>query len=173
MARTVRLSRAGAEAELTVTRGRDGAYTVAGNGWSTQVSGVELTDGTELSCIIDGQAYQSRVVQVGADVALFTNVGERHFTIPAPAFVTAAEDAMASDVVLAPMNGAIQDVLVQPGDVVTKGQPLVVMLAMKMETVLKAPRDGVVATVGYGIGDQVALDAFLVTLQEEDESEAA
>ena len=56
---------------------------------------------------------------------------------------------------------------------VTKGQPLVVMLAMKMETVLKAPRDGVVATVGCGVGDQVALDAFLVTLQEEDESEAA
>lgn len=69
------------------------------------------------------------------------------------------------------MNGAVQEVYVAPGDIVTKGQAVAVMFAMKMETVLKAPRDGVVASVSVEVGSQVNLDAFIITLEKLEDKE--
>ncbi|MEP2438439.1 MAG: biotin/lipoyl-containing protein, partial [Roseibium sp.] len=54
------------------------------------------------------------------------------------------------------------------GDTVTKGQPLVVLEAMKMEHTLKAPRDGVVCDVVAAQGEQVQDGTVLVALAEED-----
>ena len=53
--------------------------------------------------------------------------------------------------------------LVQPGDVVKKGAPLVVLEAMKMELTLSAPMDGTVATLRAGLGDMVDEGTELVT----------
>ena len=47
----------------------------------------------------------------------------------------------------APMPGLIIDIRVQPGQAVQKGDPLLVLEAMKMENILKAPADGVVASI--------------------------
>jgi biotin carboxyl carrier protein len=47
----------------------------------------------------------------------------------------------------APMPGMVLDVLAKPGDAVAKGTPLLVLEAMKMENVLKAPADVVVKAV--------------------------
>ena len=47
----------------------------------------------------------------------------------------------------APMPGLIVDIRVQPGQTVQKGDPLLVLEAMKMENILKAPADGVVGSV--------------------------
>jgi len=51
------------------------------------------------------------------------------------------------------------------GDKVVAGQELVVVEAMKMELALKAPRDGVVASVSAAAGDFVEADAVLVALE--------
>ena len=53
------------------------------------------------------------------------------------------------------MPGKVVSFLAQPGDTVTRGQPLAVMEAMKMEHTISAPRDGVVAELLYAVGDQV------------------
>jgi biotin carboxyl carrier protein len=45
------------------------------------------------------------------------------------------------------MPGRISRILVKPGDPVKKGQPILVIEAMKMENELKSPIDGVVADV--------------------------
>jgi len=66
----------------------------------------------------------------------------------------------------APMPGKVVKVLVQPGDVVTKGQALLVVEAMKMEHALKAPRPGRVTLVRAGAGDQVVPGAPLVELED-------
>ena len=47
----------------------------------------------------------------------------------------------------APMPGLIVDIRVQPGQAVQKGDPLLVLEAMKMENILKAPTDGVVSSI--------------------------
>ena len=65
----------------------------------------------------------------------------------------------------APMPGKLVAFLAQPGDAVSKGQPLAVMEAMKMEHTIIAPRDGVVAELLFGIGDQVGDGAELLRLQ--------
>ncbi|MBP0589204.1 acetyl/propionyl/methylcrotonyl-CoA carboxylase subunit alpha [Paraburkholderia sp. LEh10] len=67
----------------------------------------------------------------------------------------------------APMPGKVIAVLVEQGAVVEKGQPLIVMEAMKMEHTIGAPASGKVAEVLYGVGDQVADGAQLLVLDVE------
>ena len=64
----------------------------------------------------------------------------------------------------APMPGKIVATPAKPGDKVTKGQPVVVLEAMKMEHALVAPFDGVVGGIGVSIGDQVAADTVLANV---------
>ncbi len=64
----------------------------------------------------------------------------------------------------APMPGKVIAVLVEAGQKVEAGAPLIVMEAMKMEHTIGAPSAGVVAEVLYAVGDQVADGAQLITL---------
>lgn len=65
-------------------------------------------------------------------------------------------------VIAAPMPGKVTRVAVRKGEPVTKGQPLVVMEAMKMEYTLEADRDGKVSEVNVQPGAQVGLGEVLV-----------
>ena len=62
----------------------------------------------------------------------------------------------------APMPGKVIAVMVAPGSTVTRGTPLLVMEAMKMEHTISAPADGVVSEVLYGVGEQVTEGAQLL-----------
>lgn len=64
----------------------------------------------------------------------------------------------------APMPGKIVATPVKAGDAVTKGQPVVVLEAMKMEHALTAPFDGVVESVA-SLGDQVVEAAVLAVVK--------
>jgi biotin carboxyl carrier protein len=68
----------------------------------------------------------------------------------------------------APMPGKIVATPAKPGDTVTKGQPVVVLEAMKMEHALVAPFDGVVGEIGVAVGDQVAADTVLAVVEAGD-----
>jgi propionyl-CoA carboxylase alpha chain len=57
---------------------------------------------------------------------------------------------------LAPMPGLVRRVLVEVGAVVTTGQPLLVLEAMKMEQTVAAPAAGVVAELRAKAGEQVS-----------------
>jgi len=72
--------------------------------------------------------------------------------------------------VTADMPGKVVQVLVTPGDQVTKGQTLVVMESMKMETELVASVAGVVAAVRVEEGEVVGQGALLVEITAEGES---
>jgi 3-methylcrotonyl-CoA carboxylase alpha subunit len=62
------------------------------------------------------------------------------------------------------MPGRIIAVEVAAGDIVTKGQKLVTLEAMKMEHSLTAPFDGVVAELNAETGAQVQVEALLVRI---------
>jgi acetyl/propionyl-CoA carboxylase alpha subunit len=64
----------------------------------------------------------------------------------------------------APMPGKIVATPAKAGDTVSKGQPVVVLEAMKMEHALVAPFDGVVGELSVAVGDQVAADAVLAVV---------
>ncbi len=65
----------------------------------------------------------------------------------------------------APMPGKIVATPAKAGDVVVKGQPVIVLEAMKMEHALNAPFDGVVGEVAFAVGDQVTADAVLAVVE--------
>ncbi|KAK5983917.1 Propionyl-carboxylase alpha mitochondrial [Trichostrongylus colubriformis] len=70
-----------------------------------------------------------------------------------------------STVVLAPMPGAIKSVSAKPGDMVSEGQELVVMEAMKMQNSLNAGKTGKVKAVNVKVGDTVDEAQVLVVLE--------
>jgi 3-methylcrotonyl-CoA carboxylase alpha subunit len=67
--------------------------------------------------------------------------------------------------ILSPMPGKIIAVEVAAGDVVTKGQKLLTLEAMKMEHSLTAPFDGVVAELNAVAGAQVQVEAVLARIE--------
>ena len=81
--------------------------------------------------------------------------------------------AAAADVsgdVLAPMPGAVLEVLVGEGDRVERNQTVAVMESMKMELLITAPRDGVVRRVSVQPGQQVERGMRLLELAPESDA---
>ncbi len=64
-----------------------------------------------------------------------------------------------------PMPGLVVEVNVQPGDRVFKGQPLLSIESMKMETAVASPVDGVVDAVRVTAGETVDTGAELISFQ--------
>jgi biotin carboxyl carrier protein len=66
---------------------------------------------------------------------------------------------------MAPMPGLVVNVRAKVGDTVKKNQPVVVMEAMKMENVLKAPVDGKIKAVHVSSGQSVEKGEKLVEFE--------
>jgi biotin carboxyl carrier protein len=69
----------------------------------------------------------------------------------------------------APMPGQVRAVNVGEGDVVTKGQTLLVLEAMKMEIRVQAPRDGMVRKLLVRRGQTVEREQSLIEIEESPE----
>ncbi len=67
---------------------------------------------------------------------------------------------------VAPMPGLVDKINVKPGDQVKKGDPLCVMIAMKMEYVIRSSRDGVVKSVHCSVGQNVKKSTKLIVLSD-------
>jgi 3-methylcrotonyl-CoA carboxylase alpha subunit len=67
---------------------------------------------------------------------------------------------------IAPMPGVVEEV--KAGDQGNAGDPLAVMIAMKMEYVIKAPKAGTVKKVPHKIGDFVTKGTALVEFANEE-----
>ena len=98
---------------------------------------------------------------------MFADGTNRRLRLVDPLDVTQYEAAASGEAaVRAPLPGKIIDLRVKIGDSVSKGQPLLVLEAMKMEHTLAAPTDGKIKTVRYAVGEQVAEGAELVEFEE-------
>lgn len=64
-----------------------------------------------------------------------------------------------------PMPGKILQVMVSPGAEVGEGDSLLVLEAMKMENVIRAPRAGIIEEVQARVGEAVEKAAVLVTYE--------
>ncbi|MFK7990103.1 MAG: pyruvate carboxylase [Sandaracinaceae bacterium] len=99
---------------------------------------------------------QSRQVQV-RDQAATATVAENERATGLPGSIGA------------PMPGSVVDIRVAEGETIDKGDALVVLSAMKMETVVASPVGGVVERVAVGKGGTVAAGDLLVLVAEADE----
>lgn len=65
----------------------------------------------------------------------------------------------------APMPGLVVEYRVSPGDKVKEGDPLVVLEAMKMENILKAPGEATVKSLVQEKGNAIDKNAILITFE--------
>ncbi|MCE3007687.1 MAG: acetyl-CoA carboxylase biotin carboxyl carrier protein subunit [Bacteroidetes bacterium] len=63
----------------------------------------------------------------------------------------------------APMPGLIRALPISPGQQIAKGEPLIVLEAMKMENVIKSPADVVIASIAVQVGQAVEKNQVLVS----------
>ncbi|MDB5953371.1 MAG: 3-methylcrotonyl-CoA carboxylase, partial [Massilia sp.] len=136
-------------------------------GWHLDVGGIDadmsLTarDGAELSIRLGDTSMHGAVHRDGDAFHVFT--GGRHFTLLYNDPMAHAGEAEAvGGRLTAPMPGKVVAVLASKGQQVKKGDPLVIMEAMKMEHTIAAPSDGLVEEILYEVGDQVADGAPLL-----------
>lgn len=62
----------------------------------------------------------------------------------------------------APMPGLVLEIMVSPGQEVVKGDPIMILEAMKMENVIKSPGDAVVKSIGIKTGQAVEKNEVLI-----------
>jgi len=119
----------------------------------------------------DGQPFCAQIERIGLGfrishngASLFARVfSPRHAELEALMPFKAPPDL--SKVLLSPMPGLLVDVAVQPGQTVRAGEKLAAIEAMKMENILFAAQDCVVAEVLAGKGDSLAVDQVIMKFQ--------
>lgn len=79
--------------------------------------------------------------------------------------------AAATSTIKSPMPGVCDKILVKAGDRVEANTPVAVIIAMKMEYVLKAPRDAIVKSVSTKLGQNVAKGETIVRFEDEQTDE--
>ncbi|MSQ59614.1 MAG: acetyl/propionyl/methylcrotonyl-CoA carboxylase subunit alpha [Betaproteobacteria bacterium] len=122
----------------------------------------EFAGDDALMADIAGARVQATVVRRANEITVFAFGTSCRLELKAAQAVQ-AEDAGGS--LAAPMSGNIIQVLVKPGQSVTKAQALLILEAMKMEHTISAPAQGVVKEIFYVAGDQVKEGAQLLSIE--------
>ncbi len=149
---------------VVTVRERDGVWLVAVDGRELDVSGVIVRDGV-VGFVLAGVQHRAHVAACGA---------ERHVAVDGRTLVLKLADEDRGDLEEDPVDagphlraqlpGKVVKLLVAEGDVVTAGQPLVILEAMKMETEVAAPFAGRVARVHVEAGRILAMGDALLDL---------
>jgi 3-methylcrotonyl-CoA carboxylase alpha subunit len=132
------------------------------DGKTHALSGERLPDG-RLLVRLDGRAFKARAVRDGADWHVFCDGEYRRLSLVQE--LAGVEDDTHAGSLAAPMPGKVIQVMIAAGTTVAKGQPLLILEAMKMEHTITAPADGVVKEIHYAAGEQVLEGAELITLE--------
>lgn len=148
----------------------------SGNGWDLQLSSDEVPSVHAQGHVkISGDAtvIEARIGERRCEATVVRQEDQRHVFHAGETFVLerlqdlqwASDTSAGGSGLRAPMPGAVIALLAQPGAAVKRGEPLLIMEAMKMEHTIAAPADGMVAGYHYAVGDQVLAGAELLDFQ--------
>ncbi|CAF4882939.1 unnamed protein product [Pieris macdunnoughi] len=148
------------------------SYSVSVNGgqWLSAEAFLKSQNGLRLITKVNDRTSNVGFLTFDREIHVYDENGQTVLHLPVPKYESkvGAGDSLSSDNASSPTPGVLEKILVSTGDKVVKGQPLFVVIAMKMEYVVRSPRDGVVSTVaGLKQGDAVGKGAVVVSLQEE------
>lgn len=136
--------------------------------WQGQTLAVQLQPQADGSALLQVGKHAERVFVASHGDQLFVHLGGEAYALryqhPLER-LAALSGGATEDLIRAPMPGSLVSVLVAAGDSVSKGQTMLVMESMKMETAITAPRDGVVAKLGFDKGQSFDRDALLIALE--------
>jgi len=136
-------------------------------------SAAKLPSG-DYSIIMDGHSYQAQVLQVDRDTkTVILQVNQQQFEVvieePIDQLLASMgiKDAMARKVndIKAPMPGLVLKVLVAPGQAIRKGDPVLILEAMKMENVFKSASDAIVKEIKVAERTAVEKGEVLIVLE--------
>ena len=122
-------------------------------------------------CIIDNGIRQRCQYHRDGDSLYLQAFGESWSVTDLTHQPAAGANGTGSGRIQASMDGAIIDVLVEPGQTVRQGETLVILEAMKMEHPVKVDCDGVVSQVLTNKGDQVKRNQLLAEITTGEASE--
>jgi propionyl-CoA carboxylase alpha chain len=142
---------------------RDGSIAMDVNGCAYRAVEFDVNE-RDIDLAIDGRRCRLAVLAVADSRFVHGAAGDIELTelprFPPP------ERAEQRGGLKAPMPGKVMSVMVAQGDQVERGQPLLVLEAMKMEHRIDAPWAGTVKALNVGVGDQVANGAMLVVMEQ-------
>lgn len=125
----------------------------------------------QLRITVDGKAYEVTVEVLGDNGGmagvrpLGSITGGASVAAPMAAPKKAAAPVAEDGAVGSPMSGSIVHVGAKNGDKVTAGQEILVLEAMKMETSISAPTDGVISGLSVTPGTTVEEGQSLFKLE--------
>jgi geranyl-CoA carboxylase alpha subunit len=138
-------------------------YSLSLNGQAYQLELLEAANG-RLDLLVDGRRLVAYVSSDGP--SRWVTIDGRTFLLQKSSTSSRSSGSHdGSSDLSAPMPGQVRTVNVSAGDVVTKGQVLMVLEAMKMEIRLHAPFDAEVSSIEASVGQTVQREQILVRLQ--------
>jgi propionyl-CoA carboxylase alpha chain len=111
-----------------------------------------------------------KVQMYGADMECLVQ-SPREYELSGYMHLPVVEDM--SDFVMSPMPGTLISFAVQEGDHVEVGQELCIVEAMKMQNIVRAPREGFVAKINVKEGAALVTDQVIIEFAAEEGEEAA
>jgi len=162
----------GEEALVELDQADDGRVTARISGEEREIREIALerrvgSGGAHHILLPDGRGFGGRVIS--GDKGLHTVILGSH---RAEVRAMAERDAWMGDgdlggdegAITVAMPGLVVKILVEVGQEVSQGDPVLIVEAMKMENEVKSGRDGVVGVIHVGPGDSVEADAILAEI---------
>lgn len=153
-------------AQLAPVSGAGGQYTLRLSLTPEEAHRVALAahDGPDWVVMVDG--WRQRVTAVNREEVWWVQTPSGPVRLQALSLLPEPKPAAdAGGSLRAPMPGSVLAVLVEVGQRVTAGQPLMKLEAMKMEHTIRTAGEGIVEAIYYAPGDTVEADAQLLKIQ--------
>ena len=150
------------EERVVTATARSGDWQLEVDGETIPATGERGPDGA-LGVVLDGVHGRATVLDHGLETVVFLS-GENWRLIEIDPLAAREGDDPGAGRLTAPMPGRVTQLLVEAGDAVRRGEPLMIIEAMKMEHTVAAPVDGIVEAVRFAVGDLVEEGAELIAL---------